>query len=564
MPTTDTIRKQLSQPLGSDVVFAITWAITFFLYLPAAKAGFVADFTGWLDQTIRYGFLDNINRTHYHVQSLYQFTQLNTWLFYQVAGTHPWPWHLLFVSLHAANCALLYRLCLRLLADSSVAGAATIAISGTLFFCITPSASEVVVWEPSFHYLQGMFILLLILNWAQRFAQTGKPKYALYSGIAYLLSTFSLEIFYITPWLVLCMGAFYRLNDSFSKKVLAGIIKLFVLPQLLMFALHLVIFRLYYGTWVAHIATTAVSSAFQEGMGKPAKHLFHTLVLGRFMSDNARHIIYDFFDSVPGIIVCYAAILAILFVIVRRYIYFKGKARVATLLFIWTIITLALLIPIWFGNSMLIVYDRYTYFTNAFVFMQVAIGLSFINITWLRLSLTAAYALINIRYTIQVSRYWMKSDRVITALIKTFPYQTDKKVVLLNLPQTMHGAAMIGAEPESEFKMMYNGLMPAKQISTTVYDGMAYNMLTPGDGAHVKVLTDSTIEVVLNQWGTWWWYSMRGGQSYSNDDYSIDMKDVGHTYQITLKHPPSQYLLLYQQGQQWKTVDMSKKDVEQN
>lgn len=536
------------------------WLIVFLLYLPAAKAGFVADFSGWLDQTIHYSFWDNINRTHYKVQSLYQFTQLNTWLFYQVAGARPWPWHLLFVTLHALNGALLYRLCLRLLADSGVKSAAIIALTASVLFCITPSAAEVVVWEPSFHYLQGMLLILLVLNITVSYVHSSKKILPWLIAVVFLLSTFSLEIFYITPWLVITLGIFYRLNDTVDRSTLRRLFLFVFLPLVALFLLHLVVFRLYYGTWVAHIGNNAVSNALQLGLGKPAKHLFHTLLLGRFWSDGFRKTVYAASDSMAGIIVFYLFVVASCGFIVMHLRHIKGKLLAASLLWVWTLITLALLVPLWFGDALLIIYDRYTYFTNAFVFCLVALLISAVPKASVRIGLVIVYLLINMRYTIQLSRYWMKSERVISSLFNTFPNRTDKTIVLLDLPQTMHGAAMIGAETESEFRMLYNGLHPDQPINSPVYDAMAFNMDTPNDGAHVKVINDSTIEVTLNQWGTWWWYAMNGGDSYSNAAYRVNMKDVGHVYQLTLKRPASDYLLLFQQGGRWRVVDMHRRD----
>ena len=42
------------------------------------------------------------------------------------------------------------------------------------------------------------------------------------------------------------------------------------------------------------------------------------------------------------------------------------------------------------------------------------------------------------------------------------------------------------------------------------------------------------------------------------------MTDPGHWYQLILKHPASEYLILYQVGSKWKTVDWNKKNVDQN
>lgn len=557
-------RQLLANPISTDIVFAAMWAVLFVLYLPAANAGFVADFTGWLDQTLHYGFWDNINRTHYKVQSLYQFTQLNTWLFFQLAGARPWPWHLLFITLHAANASLLYRLCVRLLKDSGVASASVISLAGTLLFAITPYAAEVVVWEPSFHYLQGMLLLLLILNWSLSYIHTEKKLYLWLAGISFLLSTFSLEIFYITPWLLLGMAVFYRLNDSFSKRVFTRVVGFIFLPQLLMFGMHLVIFKITYGAWIAHIGNGAVSTALQDGLGKPAKHLFHTLFMGRFFSNTGKHMVYAWADSIAGLIMFYGLVVAACAYIALRFRSMQGKGRVASLLFVWMLITLALLVPLWFGDIMLIVYDRYTYFTNAFVYMLLSLMVSFISVAFIRIAIISLFTLINLRFAIQVSRYWMKSERIVHSLLHTFPYNSNKPIILLNLPQNMQGAAMIGAEQESEFRMMHDGLLPGQPIKTTVYDAMAYNLLTPADGAHVTVLNDSTLQVTLNQWGTWWWYGMQGGHSYANAAYSINMKDIGHLYELTLKQPAAGYLILFQVGDQWKTVDMGKTGLDQN
>jgi hypothetical protein len=77
------------------------------------------------------------------------------------------------------------------------------------------------------------------------------------------------------------------------------------------------------------------------------------------------------------------------------------------------------------------------------------------------------------------------------------------------------------------------------------------------------VLNDSTVEVTLNQWGTWWWYHYNGAFSYDNETYKLNLVDPGHRYELTLHKPATGYLLLFNNGGQWKAVDMSKKEAEQ-
>ena len=196
--------------------------------------------------------------------------------------------------------------------------------------------------------------------------------------------------------------------------------------------------------------------------------------------------------------------------------------------------------------------------------MLLAVLAGFITMQYVRWGVLGVYALANLRFAILVSRYWGKSYKVDYGLLQQLPDAGDKILVLLNLPESMHGVPMIGSEKDSEYKLMHNLLLPAKAISNKVYDGLSYNMETPEDGVHTLVLNDSMVRVTLNQWGTWWWYEGQGGHSYENEDYKLNMIDGGRFYELTLKQPAARYLLLYQVGDQWHVVDMSKKGVDQN
>jgi hypothetical protein len=121
---------------------------------------------------------------------------------------------------------------------------------------------------------------------------------------------------------------------------------------------------------------------------------------------------------------------------------------------------------------------------------------------------------------------------------------------------------MIGPFVRFSFRQMYN-LYNDRQINNTMYDVVSYNMIGKDDGAHVTVANDSVLHVTLNQWGTWWWNNMWGAYSYENMIYKFNLVDPGHWYELTLKRPASQYLLLYQVGDQLKIVDMSRKNEDQ-
>ena len=553
-----------NRTIPTGLLFGLLWLLLFVLYFPAAKAGFVTDFTGWLDSVRKNSFREFINRTHFQARSLYQFTQFSTWVWYKLFGVNEGAWHILFITLHAINASMLYTLCRRLLADVGVTKASAIAAGGVVLFCVSPYISEVVVWEPSYHFLQGLLLLLAILLCAQQYIYTGAGKYAIGAVGIYFLSLFSLEIFYITPVLVLTLGLFYSKGTDADKRRCRQITTHFFLPMLLLLLARFFGYRIYSGDWVSRIGSGAIATVSWGSFGKPAKYLFHLLLLGRFFSDDLRQSVYDACDSIPGMLVFYGCAVALLAFIIRRFGTMSGKSKVAALLFLWMCTALALLIPLWFASDMLVVYDRYTYFAGAFFYVLFAVLVSFITMRYVGTAIVVLFGLINLRFAIQVSRYWNKSARVVYSLLHNLPDARNKTMILLNLPQSMHGVPMIGAEKNSEYKLMHDLLIPEKPLTNTVYDALAYNMLTPTDGAHVNVVNDSTIKVTLNQWGTWWWFETRGANGYWTSDYKLNLRDPGHWYELTLRKPADQYLLLYSIGDQWKVVDMSNKNNDQN
>lgn len=538
----------------------------FVLYFPAARAGFVSDFTGWLDQIRNQSFGTYINRTNFKVVSMYQFTQLVTWVFYQFFGANAWLWHLLFITLHTINACLLYALCASMLRDAGVSNYKATGYIGSVLFCITPYISEVVVWEPSFHYLQGLLILLLIMRWVQQYIYAPSRKYILLVWVLYALSTHTLEVFYITPWFVLLLAIFYKYQTAEGNATWLRLMKHFFRPLLLIFILRLLEYRLLYGDWVSRIGSQTVLSLQDAGLGKPAKYLFHLLLLGRYvpaewhlgsitMGDVRMHV-YAFCDSVAGITLFYS-ITALFFAWgIFRYKYMSGKRRVALMLAAWAFIALLLITPLWFGDLLLVVYDRYTYFTAPFLFMFVAVSLSFIKRRYISTGIIVVLMAANLRYAIQAVRYWWKSSRITESLLQHLPAHDDKIIILLNLPDSMHGVLMIGSSGEGEYKLMRNLLYPQNKMKGKVYDAMSYNMATPHDGAHVKVLNDSTVRVMLNQYATWWWYEGLGGHDHENEDYKVRI--TGGDYELVMKQPASKYLLYYQTGSTWKQVDMTK------
>jgi len=377
-------------------------------------------------------------------------------------------------------------------------------------------------------------------------------KYVWWAAILFFLSTYSLEIFYLTPLFVFALITYYRVALGTDKIISKKALLYFLLPEVFLFAMHLVVLKLIYHSNIAHIGTFNPSADY---LYKPLKYTFHILFLGRYFPDKLRYKIYSWCELKSVLIIFYSLLILATGYIVFRFRKMEKQWKAAVLLLVWIGIPMCMLLPIWFPQSFIVQYDRYTYLLNAFAYMLFALIAFLVFKKFVALVILFLYGLVNIHFTISLNRYWNQSERVIHNLLYHFPATDNKTVLLLDLPESLKGIPMIGAEEEQGFKEMYNLLTP-NNVNNTVYDVMAYYMVTPSDGAHVTVINDSTVRVILNQWGTWWLREHLGGGSYQTKDYKVNMIDVGHYYDLVLKKPNQQFELLYQTGNgDWHKVN---------
>jgi hypothetical protein len=543
------------------LVFAGYWLLVFVVYYPTALAGRVGDFPGWVQAVTTKHFYDYVNRTDSGVPSMYQFTQIFSYAFYQLFHANAWAWHLLFITMQALNAFLVCAFFRRLFRSVSVRRAEVIALAGAMLFCLCPYITEVVVWEPSFHYWLGLLMMLVVLNCAQLFITKTDMRYAWLAFFVFLLSTFSLEIFYLTPLFVITLALFYRSVDRGYTPALKGILLYFTLPQISLFAFHIFLLRIIYHQGVAHIGSVAIQFT-ASNFSKSLKYIFHILFFGRFYSEAFRNSVYHFAESRAGLLLFYGIFFLLVVYLVARFRSLSVSSKAMMLLSGWCALATGLILPLWFPDTGLVIYDRYTYVLDALLLMFVALLFSLIKNRYVFAGGIAVYAILNFRFTHKANAYWHQSAEIVNNLLYTFPNDTNKKVLLLNLPECLNGVQMVGTRDDGEFRMMYNATMPGK-IHNDVYDVEAFYMRGINDGAHVNVLNDSTARITLNQWGTWWLYYGLGATSYENDDFKVDMRDMGHWYDLVLKHPAEEYTLLYVTGKDWHKVDWSRKNVDQ-
>ncbi len=545
------------------LIFIVLWLLTFVLYFPAAKAGWVIDAAGFLYNMKHQGFRDFINRTNSSDQSFYQVLTFHYYLFYKIWGFNVWLWGVLYITLHALNAYLVFIISRNLLSDSGIQKSVLISLAGVVLFTISPHISEVLIGRAYYHYLQSFFFILMILYWLQKYQHNQRISYILGSAILFVLSAFTLEIFYLLPFLVLSLAIYYRYYLGYDKEVFRKTLVCFFIPQIVLLGAYFIALFTVFKHFQPH--KIELDQGITDYLSKLPKYMFHILFLGRYFSMGVKEKVYAVCQSVWMLLIIYSLLVFAFVYSINRYKDLKSDSKSIFLFFAWSMIFIAFLLPLSFpGPELLVFYDRYTYFADAFIYILVVLVVSrFIKNKYLLIGLFCICVDFNLFFTIKVNTYWMDSDVINTKLLRNFPNDESKTVLLLNIPENMDGVPMIGAQPEGMFKMMRE-IYTGKLGKNTIYDVASYNMMADYNGAHVKIINDSEVQVILNHPGTWWWYEGHGAKSYETPDYKVNMKDLGNMYVLTLKHPVDQYLLLYSVGDTWKKVDVSKKNVQQD
>jgi hypothetical protein len=542
-------------------IFAGLWLLTFLLYVPTIKAGWVIDGVGFLYNLRHQGFWEFINRTHSQDPSFYQLFTLQYYIGYKLWGLNFWMWGLLYITAQAINAYLLYAVGRNVFTDSGLKHLWWVPLCGVLLFAICPHISEVVVCKAYYHYLQSFMFILLIMLWVQKYQHRQKAAYIWGSLLLFMLAAVTLEIFYLVPFFVLTLALYYRFALGYNPAIFRKTVLYFFVPQILLLCVYFAAIFATFG--MLHPHKISINQSAIDYLSKPLKYIFDIVFLGRYFPVESKKTVYDMCQSETVLFIGYG--MAAVFIVYWVAIYKKmTNVDKALLLFlVWAAGAIAFVTPLPFPDAALLVfYDRYTYFADGFIYILLALALLHFTNKYIAIIFLVLYAGANLYFTIELNTYWKHSAYVNSRLLNDLPDAGGKTIILLDIPENLNGIPMIGAQPDGEYKAMREVYRNAAD-KNTIYDAASYNMATGRDGAHVTVVNDSMIHVTLNQWGAWWWYEGHGARSYETKDYKLNMVDAGHWYELTLKHPATRYLLLYEMGDQWKIVDMGKRNVEQ-
>ena len=553
------VPKRLADP-GS--LFVAFWLLLILIYGPAYKAGWFTDFLDTVNLARTQSFSDFINRAGIINKSFYQLTQILLYGLIHLFGVSAVSWLLLFTGLHALNGVLAIRFFSRFLSLLNYNGS-TAAILGVVFFLFNPVQAEVLIWRASFHYLTGLAIILLILNWTISWLHKPSSRLLLQILVLFLASTFTLEIFYLTPAFVCVILIALFWSKSIDYRLFIKGIKQIFLPLAGIWIVYWISFNVIHGQSIAHYDFNLQEAfSWQSAGPKLLRNLVHVWFAEYFFPGAIRS---EFYSVAAGKAARYFLAIVILFTVLGGFIRFRKMRPVWKVVYtswILSLISLTLILPFWLKDSLMFTNDRYYYVPSLFLLLLLAVSVVQIRQKILRYTIGGIYLVLCLLGTIHIVLKAREAGQVFFSMIDSFRWQDRSHVVFLNLPNNLDGIGIIPAgNPHYFNKHLF--AFGKDTIKGKTYDAASYNLIDRENGAHVTVLDSMTLKVTLNQWGTWWWGRNHGLTSHENELYQLDLTDPGHEYIMKFKQRPRDMVVLYQVGISWKEVSFDKPGQEQ-
>ncbi len=514
------------------------------LYAPAWAAGWVRDVSGWLQKIQEQPFGDYLFRKGTRVQSLYPFTQLMLWAGYKLWGAHPLPWHLFMVTAHATVAwgwarfyvsALQPRWGIKVLWAGGAAG---------LFTLLSPYATEVVVWQAGFHYLQGSLLMLVSLGSALRLLQSGKKKWAVIAIAAFIPTLFALEAFVLTPFYTAVVALTAGREHAGNVRRLW---RWLIVPMLLLCAVQYGLYRTLYNAPVPHIRSLHFSQA-ADWLRKPAKYFFHLFLWGRYWPVGIRQMVYALLNSHLFLGVLGLSATGFFIALFRRRRRISASVWVVPALFFAG--ALALVLPLYFHQAGWVYFDRYAYFMLPAA--GALLGL-FIQRLPVRRSLAVGLSALSVCTLVYTVQLWRQSDHLSRAMLESVPVPPAGRItLLLNVPNALHSIPMIGQTKEGEAALMRRYVL-GKPFPGLLYEPSACNLLSVRDSVRVVRTGPQTLQVTaLN--GQGWWTGGVLSTDWENDFFAVHFLPAQSAYGLFLKQPAGRYQLLVWERGRWTAL----------
>jgi hypothetical protein len=538
-------------------ILLVFLGLTHLFYFPTWNAGFVTDFTGMIWRMEGKHAFDILGS--FGFPALQPVLSAFQYLFYQAFGLSPWPWYLVFTSLHVLNGFLVYRLGASLLEAYGSKTPRLAALLGAVFFLLLPYQSEVVVWRVCFNYQLSSFLLLSVLWLAQAWLKEGRARLLWLAHLLFVMALFTFQLAITLPLAGLALVLLFP-KEARQGQIARAFWRL-SLPQFGLLGGYLLLNRVILGSWVGYYGAEAhLSFPLKDILANYFNYAIKLLAFSRDWPHPWKEGLTGWLQQ-PMLIypLSVAAALGLLFAF-ARYRRWRGEVQASLLFLLLFALALAPVSNLFFYYLQHLENDRYSYLPSAFFLLGLSSLLSILP-RRLYLLLAAVYLGFAALFLWRTNQYWKESTALYHRLLDGFEWHDAPAVYLLNLPANYQGALLF-RDFAGQGDAFRDALRYVKQqpYEGAIYEIAQYNLAKPGDGVSVRVDSTHHLTVEFNQWGNWWWRRGIGmGPGYQAEGYSVQSK--GQFYHLTLDTIVPGAVFLYQNADGWQVADFPPADV---
>jgi hypothetical protein len=542
----------MQKHLKVAVVFILFFAITVFLYLRTAGAGFVTDEIGWFTTYNEYGWKGLF--TAFSDKSFHLVYHIFGFLCWKLFGFNGEYWLVFFSFLHALTATLSFTVFGKLFSHIDKKQSGIVAFFGALLFLVSPYHTEPLVWYACVHYLVCAVLLLSSLGFVIQYIESNSSKFVWLFYSVFTAACFTLELSFAWPIIFALLLVFFPFNNMTASKCI-GIFALFVLPALAGVAIYFAVNKIMRGSYVGHYgAATHLNFSIPLLVANLAKYTAKVFVFSQFIPFAKREWLYLFSenDKFAYIVFGVLSTIGVLFVVAHKKL--PTVLSVGLLLFALFICSLLPVLNLFFSYIVNVEGDRFTYI--AIIFSSQLIAFALFRIGG-KIALVPLLILLflNIKFLNRNVSAWQNSGIIQQRMLGSFAAFDASKIYFLNMPDNFRGAYMFRSfAPDNSFAETLF-LKTGNDIESKSEDVLYWNMNELNEGVTVQKKSDSTLVVTFNQWGNWWWLAGKGAVNNASKNYSCNIDEWGHSYEINFTQKEKDAVYLYWSAGEWKSVE---------
>lgn len=536
---------QLFAPKGLAIVLMLFFLLVQLLYWPAAKAGFVTDYTGLLARLDGAQFKDFLHS--FGFPALHPVTNFFLYCFHQLFGTTGLGWHLAHTLLHAFNAWLVFRLSAKIITMLGLQRPLLVACATALLFLAHPYNVEPVVWRVCFNHLFTASLILSGLWYALRYFEEKRTTFLWGAHGLFGVALFAFETAVVFPML-LVVFALITTDQLRLRQWL-----LLLVPPFSMLSAWASLNNYLFGSVVGHYGADVHLRFYPpEIAANLTKYLLKYLLYWRHWPHGRKEALMQFLDKPLTGWILFAAMV----VFVWCFLFFLRKTTTRLRLLMGSLVAFfAALVPV----SNLYVYwllygenDRYGYLASFFFSLALVVGLT--QWRWrLGQTLLTLLGLFNLFATWQQVQLWKCNSQVVEKALATWQWTKEPEIYVLAYPENYRGTYMFrdhSGRDEGLLTALHYiaGIRPQGKVIEVAQ----FNLANRYDGVSVSPAGPGVFNCRFNQWGNWWWYRGMGASNHETPYYRFSVDGNGSI--VELKKPAAGVVAVWWDGHQWQAM----------